>query len=70
MSNMSYCRFNNTEIDLTDCIDALENGEIESKSEFQSMKNMVELCERFLDLADSEPAEFVEEDEEDEEDED
>ena len=25
MSNMSYCRFQNTSIDLADCLDALEN---------------------------------------------
>ena len=26
MSNMSYCRFQNTSIDLGDCVDALENS--------------------------------------------
>ena len=26
MSNMSYCRFNNTSKDLGDCLDAIENG--------------------------------------------
>ena len=25
MSNMSYCRFQNTAMDLADCLDALEN---------------------------------------------
>ena len=25
MANMSYCRFQNTSIDLADCLDALEN---------------------------------------------
>ena len=25
MANMSYCRFQNTSMDLADCLDALEN---------------------------------------------
>ena len=29
MSNMSYCRFENTSRDLMDCVDALENNETE-----------------------------------------
>ena len=28
MSNMSYCRFQNTRLDLQDCIDAINGGEI------------------------------------------
>ena len=30
MSNMSYCRFENTSRDLMDCVDAIENNETES----------------------------------------
>ena len=32
MSNMSYCRFENTSRDLCDCVDALHNGEIDANS--------------------------------------
>ena len=33
MSNMSYCRFENTARDLDDCIEAIENNEIHSLSD-------------------------------------
>ncbi len=45
--NMSYCRFNNTNIDLQDCIGALEDGETLSKAEFNCCKN---LFRTFLDF--------------------
>ena len=35
MSNMSYCRFENTGRDLDDCIDAIENGEIDELNEYE-----------------------------------
>lgn len=49
MSNMSYCRFNNTLNDLQECETALDefmNGEnsIESDSEREKAKELVELC--------------------------
>jgi len=54
MSNMSYCRFQNTSNDLRDCVDAMEEAydlpEMDlSREELQSMKWMRELCERFLE---------------------
>lgn len=54
MSNMSYCRFENTSNDLRDCVDAMEEAydlpEMDlSTSELRSMKYMRELCERFLE---------------------
>lgn len=49
MSNMSYCRFNNTCIDLIDCITALEDREISSDEEKTKAKKMLktflEFCE-------------------------
>ena len=33
MANMSYCRFQNTRIDLRECIDALEEGSVLSDEE-------------------------------------
>ena len=54
MSNMSYCRFQNTSMDLRDCVDAMQEAydlpEMDlSREELQSLKWMRELCERFLE---------------------
>lgn len=40
MANMSYCRFNNTKMDLDDCLEALRNGEELSENEFRKCKQM------------------------------
>ena len=48
MSNMSYCRFHNTLIDLQDCIDTLDNREVASESEKIKAKAMLELMAEFL----------------------
>ena len=42
MSNMSYCRFENTSRDLEDCISAIENGKINELNEYeiQALKTM------------------------------
>ena len=39
MANMSYCRFRNTEIDLEDCLDALNMQEELSREEFEALFN-------------------------------
>ena len=54
MSNMSYCRFENTSRDLRDCVDAMEEAytvdELDlSQSELASMNRMRVLCQEFLD---------------------
>jgi hypothetical protein len=54
MSNMSYCRFQNTSMDLRDCVDAMQEAydlpELDlSKDELQSLKWMRSLCEQFLE---------------------
>lgn len=41
MSNMSYCRFQNTAADVTDCINALNNHDIQSTQERHSAKCML-----------------------------
>jgi hypothetical protein len=51
MSNMSYCRFNNTFQDLQDCLEALENREISNGEEKQKAKGMIV---EFLDFCLSE----------------
>lgn len=45
MSNMSYCRFRNTEMDLQDCYDTMSEGEEpESKEEKDAKKRLINLC--------------------------
>ena len=43
MSNMSYCRFQNTFRDLQDCYANMDSDDL-SKSEFYTRRHMVELC--------------------------
>ena len=40
MTNMSYCRFYNTRIDMSDCIEALRNKDISSEEEKECAKRM------------------------------
>lgn len=47
MANMSYCRFRNTNSDLSDCLDALAWGEKLSDDEIKSGKSMFK---EFLDF--------------------
>lgn len=42
MSNMSHCRFNNTQIDLEECLNAIEEQKIESLYEANKAKRMFE----------------------------
>ena len=54
MSNMSYCRFQNTEQDLRECAYVLEENEtVEdldlSSDEMRALKRMRDLCEMFLE---------------------
>ena len=53
MANMSYCRFQNTELDLRTCVNVLEDVyDVDdfdlSKEEERAMKRMRDLCEDFL----------------------
>lgn len=63
MSNMSYCRFQNTSKDLQDCIDALDNyiedmleDEDEltnlSKNEKRAAEDMRQQCETYIRIFD------------------
>ena len=52
MGNMSYCRFENTEKDLTDCLYAIEEGEytdLSSYHEERALRNLFDTCEAMLD---------------------
>lgn len=52
MSNMSYCRFRNTDKDLADCEDALEalynsDGKL-SEEELAAAQSLIERCARIV----------------------
>ena len=51
MSNMSYCRFQNTLSDLEDCYEALlnEEGELSSEEEQDAKECLIELCRSISD---------------------
>ena len=48
---MSYCRFENTAKDLGDCLDAIENNELDDLTNFEynGMRDLLELCEAILE---------------------
>lgn len=51
MSNMSYCRFENTARDLQDCLDAIESGEINdlsSQYEVDALEQLLDLCKEVV----------------------
>jgi len=51
MSNMSYCRFENTARDLEDCLDAIQNGEINdlsSQYEVDALEQLLDLCKEVV----------------------
>ena len=58
MSNMSYCRFRNTEQDLQDCYDAvsdlMNDGDqrkelcLYSRDEYRALQRMVEIARDFI----------------------
>lgn len=60
MSNMSYCRFENTSNDLRDCLEAMqelidnngvdEYGDVLSQTELNAMHNMMPMAEEFIEL--------------------
>ena len=53
MSNMSYCRFENTLSDLRDCYEEMCNEQVEenlSRSESRSFAELVELCREITEM--------------------
>jgi len=62
MSNMSYCRFENTNTDLADCIEALEGlrggdqGAL-SDSELMKAKELVGRCAELIEMIQDESGE-------------
>ena len=53
MSNMSYCRFENTARDLRDCLNAIENGEhTEDLSSYErnGLMDLLSSCEAIFHM--------------------
>ena len=48
---MSYCRFKNTSQDLGDCLDAIENNELNDLADFEyeGMRDLLSYCEAILE---------------------
>ena len=48
---MSYCRFKNTSMDLQDCLEAIENNEIEDlvDYEYEGIQDILDCCEAILE---------------------
>lgn len=51
MSNMSYCRFENTYKDLADCIDHMNETDL-SETENLYRKKLIEACKYIVDESD------------------
>jgi hypothetical protein len=51
MGNMSYCRFKNTSMDLQDCLEAIENNELEDlvDYEYEGIQDILDCCEAILE---------------------
>ena len=52
MSNMSYCRFENTARDLRDCLQAIENGELDDLSSYErdGLEQLLSDCEEMFHM--------------------
>ena len=49
MSNMSYCRFRNTLIDLLDCYECWDDMvTLEDKEELEAQKRLLALCKKIV----------------------
>ena len=48
---MSYCRFENTSRDLGDCLDAIENNELDELSSYEisGLRDLLDYCEAILE---------------------
>ena len=52
MGNMSYCRFENTSRDLRDCLQAIENGEIDDLDSYErdGLESLLDYCEKIFSM--------------------
>ena len=51
MSNMSYCRFENTARDLVDCVNQIKCGDIHELNSYElsGLKDILDLAEEIID---------------------
>ena len=51
MGNMSYCRFKNTSMDLQDCLEAIENNELDDlvDYEYEGIQDILDCFEAILE---------------------
>ena len=51
MGNMSYCRFKNTSMGLQDCLEAIENNELDDlvDYEYEGIQDILDCCEEILE---------------------
>ena len=67
MANMSYCRFENTSKDLSDCIDAIRDGELGDMSEreldgfLEFVRGCKEVADIFSHMNEKEVEEYINE---------
>jgi|WetSurMetagenome_2_1015567.scaffolds.fasta_scaffold07749_12 hypothetical protein len=69
MSNMSYCRFQNTSSDLRDCLDVMRGEDYEyypnkkklSSEERDAMYDIIEMAREIVEIADD-PTGFMDDD--------
>ena len=54
MSNMSYCRFENTSDDLQDCLNAIYNGETEDLDSYEQrgLKQILKISKLIVQMED------------------
>jgi len=54
MGNMSYCRFENTARDLTDCVYALEDRNVEDLSSYEvnGLRDLLSLAKDIVNMED------------------
>ena len=54
MSNMSYCRFENTSDDLQDCLNAIYNGETDDLNEYEQrgLKQILKISKLIVQMED------------------
>ena len=54
MPNMSYCRFENTVNDMNDCLNAIEDREVNDLSDYElrALKDFLELGQAIVDNED------------------
>jgi len=50
MSNMSYCRFRNTLIDLQDCFEHWEELDEEDEEEMRAREELLQLCRDIVEI--------------------